>query len=250
MGRSPSCDKFGVKKGPWTPEEDIILVSYVQEHGPGNWRAVPTTTGLDGHNRDGFSSSSESISKGQWERRLQTDIHKAKQALIDALSLEKPNYSSDLKVSNGCNSYTRPNQASSTYASSTENIARLLAGWARNSPKPGPTVSEITQHSLNNTAGTDSPCSQGTPSQIVSSNSTFESLFGFESFISDVSESVSLDETLNFESQTSFCQEERKLYVETHVPLSLLEKWLFDEGAAQEQEDLIKMSFDDSAELF
>lgn len=45
MGRPPCCDRVGVKKGPWTPEEDIMLVSYVQEHGPGNWRAVPTTTG-------------------------------------------------------------------------------------------------------------------------------------------------------------------------------------------------------------
>ena len=45
MGRPPCCDKVGVKKGPWTPEEDIILVSYIQEHGPGNWRAVPANTG-------------------------------------------------------------------------------------------------------------------------------------------------------------------------------------------------------------
>jgi myb proto-oncogene protein len=45
MGRPPCCDKVGVKKGPWTPEEDLMLVSYVQEHGPGNWRAVPTNTG-------------------------------------------------------------------------------------------------------------------------------------------------------------------------------------------------------------
>jgi hypothetical protein len=47
MGRPPCCDKVdGVKKGPWTPEEDLVLVSYVQEHGPGNWRAVPVATGL------------------------------------------------------------------------------------------------------------------------------------------------------------------------------------------------------------
>ena len=45
MVRPPCCDKVGVKKGPWTPEEDIILVSYIQEHGPGNWRSVPTKTG-------------------------------------------------------------------------------------------------------------------------------------------------------------------------------------------------------------
>ncbi|XP_008790473.1 transcription factor MYB60-like isoform X2 [Phoenix dactylifera] len=46
MGRPPCCDKVGIKKGPWTAEEDIILVSYIQEHGAGNWRAVPTNTGL------------------------------------------------------------------------------------------------------------------------------------------------------------------------------------------------------------
>lgn len=46
MGRPPCCDKMGVKKGPWTPEEDITLVSYIQERGPGNWRSVPTNTGI------------------------------------------------------------------------------------------------------------------------------------------------------------------------------------------------------------
>jgi hypothetical protein len=46
MGRPPCCEKIGVKKGPWTPEEDIILVSYIQEHGPGNWRSVPNKTGI------------------------------------------------------------------------------------------------------------------------------------------------------------------------------------------------------------
>uniref|UniRef100_A0A803LZM5 Uncharacterized protein n=1 Tax=Chenopodium quinoa TaxID=63459 RepID=A0A803LZM5_CHEQI len=49
MGRPPCCDKDGIKKGPWTPEEDIILVSYIQEHGPGNWRSVPTNTGVKVH---------------------------------------------------------------------------------------------------------------------------------------------------------------------------------------------------------
>ncbi|RZS22612.1 hypothetical protein BHM03_00055413, partial [Ensete ventricosum] len=45
MGRSPCCEKVGIKKGPWTPEEDIILVSYIQQHGAGNWRSVPSNTG-------------------------------------------------------------------------------------------------------------------------------------------------------------------------------------------------------------
>ncbi|ONK60933.1 uncharacterized protein A4U43_C08F24270 [Asparagus officinalis] len=46
MGSPPCGNKVGVKKGPWTPEEDIILVSYIREHGPGNWRVIPTNTGL------------------------------------------------------------------------------------------------------------------------------------------------------------------------------------------------------------
>lgn len=45
MKRSPCCDKIRIKKGPWTPEEDIILVSYIQEHGPGNWSSVTSNTG-------------------------------------------------------------------------------------------------------------------------------------------------------------------------------------------------------------
>jgi hypothetical protein len=50
MGRPPCCDNsVGVKKGPWTPEEDIVLVSYIQQHGPGNWRSVPENTGWFQH---------------------------------------------------------------------------------------------------------------------------------------------------------------------------------------------------------
>lgn len=46
MGGPPCCDHNGVKKGPWKPEEDIVLVSYIQEHGPGNWKSVPANTGV------------------------------------------------------------------------------------------------------------------------------------------------------------------------------------------------------------
>nr|GMD80311.1 myb-related protein Myb4-like [Ipomoea batatas] len=37
---------MGLKKGPWTPEEDQILVSYIQKNGHGNWRALPKQAGL------------------------------------------------------------------------------------------------------------------------------------------------------------------------------------------------------------
>ncbi|KAB5560993.1 hypothetical protein DKX38_005950 [Salix brachista] len=41
MGRSPCCDKVGLKKGPWTPEEDQKLLAFIEEHGHGSWRALP-----------------------------------------------------------------------------------------------------------------------------------------------------------------------------------------------------------------
>ncbi|KAL5722784.1 Myb-related protein [Ranunculus cassubicifolius] len=335
MGRPPCCDKVGVKKGPWTPEEDIILVSYIQEHGPGNWRAVPTNTGLlrcskscrlrwtnylrpgikrgnftdheekmiihlqallgnrwaaiasylpqrtdndiknywnthlkkklkklqsgvDGQNRDEFSSF-QPITKGQWERRLQTDIHTAKKALCDALSLDtKPNDClSEMKPSNsnGYFSYTRPNQPihqSTTYASSTENISRLLEGWMSNAPKPAQTNSGTTQCSFNNGATTDSSSREGSPS---AAQGTFGSIFPMESSTTqELSPSMSLDDsTNNLQSETSFFQDESKPSFEAPVPLSMLEKWLFDENivGGQGHEDLIQgISLHDNVNLF
>ncbi|PON81731.1 MYB transcription factor [Trema orientale] len=46
MVRAPCCEKMGLKKGPWTPEEDHILISYIQRYGHGNWRALPKQAGL------------------------------------------------------------------------------------------------------------------------------------------------------------------------------------------------------------
>ncbi|XP_020221590.1 transcription factor MYB102 [Cajanus cajan] len=46
MGRAPCCDKNGLKKGPWTTEEDQKLVDYIQKHGYGNWRTLPKNAGL------------------------------------------------------------------------------------------------------------------------------------------------------------------------------------------------------------
>ncbi|KAM0988819.1 hypothetical protein ACFX13_012954 [Malus domestica] len=46
MGRAPCCEKMGLKKGPWTSEEDQILTSFIQKYGHGNWRALPKQAGL------------------------------------------------------------------------------------------------------------------------------------------------------------------------------------------------------------
>ncbi|KAI3429918.1 uncharacterized protein J3R85_008406 [Psidium guajava] len=353
MGRPPCCDKVGVKKGPWTPEEDIILVSYIQEHGPGNWRSVPTNTGLlrcskscrlrwtnylrpgikrgnftdheekmiihlqallgnrwaaiaaylpqrtdndiknywnthlkkklkklqaglDGHGHEEFRSSSHSISKGQWERRLQTDIHTAKQALCEALSLDKSStnplvdtkpsdhYGHNIDSGNNC---TRP--SSCTYASSTENIARLLEGWTKNSTKsaqatkssPGTNHPSAQDYSFTNifipTSGSSSSEGETTPDH--HQGGLEYSLFSFNSSVSDASQSVASapDEKpgLAPDQGCVFQDENKPVLDQIHqVPLALLEKWLFDDGALvapQVQEDqLIGMSLDEDAALF
>ncbi|KAK6947176.1 SANT/Myb domain [Dillenia turbinata] len=45
-GRAPCCDKDRVKRGPWSPAEDILLISHIQKHGHDNWRALPKLAGL------------------------------------------------------------------------------------------------------------------------------------------------------------------------------------------------------------
>ncbi|KAK4485676.1 hypothetical protein RD792_008319 [Penstemon davidsonii] len=263
MGRPPCCDKISVKKGPWTPEEDIILVSYIQQNGPGNWRAIPTSTGLlrcskscrlrwtnylrpgikrgsfteheekmiihlqallgnrwaaiasylpertdndiknywnthlkkklaklGGHEHGTKSSNRQSITKGQWERRLQTNIHQAKQDLCEALSLDKlDNTNSSKKLSE-----TIPVvQTSATYASSTENIARLLENWTKKSPN---SLSQSTTTTTNSTSFNNS----------ISSPS--------EGAISTTPEAI----------------------LDNQMPLSLLEKWLLDDAVVQGQD--------------
>ncbi|XP_057786213.1 transcription factor MYB94-like [Salvia miltiorrhiza] len=294
MGRPPCCDKIGVKKGSWTPEEDIILVSYVQEHGPGNWRAVPATTGLrrcskscrlrwtnylrpgikrgsftlqeekmiiqlqallgnkwaaiasylpertdndiknywnthlkkklkklqngsidqskasSSNNNNLISSKSHSISRGQWEKRLQDDITTAKQALHDALSSENT-----------------PNGAAAVYASSTENIARLLKNWVKSTPD-----SAESKCSSNVSTTVDSVCSKE-----EDMSGAFESIFGF-------------DNTLETSNSDEFSRSASPMVVGGEIKqeenstssLSMLENWLLD---FEVKDYLTNVSFDE-----
>ncbi|XP_004248465.1 transcription factor MYB41 [Solanum lycopersicum] len=69
MGRTPSSDKNGLKKGPWTPEEDQKLIQYIQLHGPGNWRNLPKNAGLQ---RCGKSC------RLRWTNYLRPDIRRGR----------------------------------------------------------------------------------------------------------------------------------------------------------------------------
>nr|QZZ92760.1 MYB20 [Larix kaempferi] len=46
MGRKPCCDKVGLKKGPWTAEEDKKLINFLVTYGQCCWRTVPELAGL------------------------------------------------------------------------------------------------------------------------------------------------------------------------------------------------------------
>lgn len=38
-------EKDGLKKGPWTEEEDLKLIQYIRANGPGKWRSLPKYAG-------------------------------------------------------------------------------------------------------------------------------------------------------------------------------------------------------------
>lgn len=45
MGRQPCCDKIGLKRGPWTIEEDHKLMNFILNNGIQCWRLVPKLAG-------------------------------------------------------------------------------------------------------------------------------------------------------------------------------------------------------------
>ncbi|KAJ6298706.1 hypothetical protein OIU76_019795 [Salix suchowensis] len=50
MGRQPCCDKVGLKRGPWTIEEDHKLMNFILCNGIQCWRMVPKLADPVSHN--------------------------------------------------------------------------------------------------------------------------------------------------------------------------------------------------------
>ncbi|XP_071691015.1 transcription factor MYB106-like [Rutidosis leptorrhynchoides] len=92
MGRSGKSEKkkkqndncnvtglgVGVKKGPWTPEEDRKLLSYIQQFGHGSWRSLPAKAGL---RRCGKSC------RLRWTNYLRPDIKRGKFSLEEVRTI-------------------------------------------------------------------------------------------------------------------------------------------------------------------
>ncbi|KAI3907611.1 hypothetical protein MKW98_016255 [Papaver atlanticum] len=78
-GRSDACcEKVGLKKGPWTPEEDQKLLAYIEEHGHGSWRSLPSKAGLQ---RCGKSC------RLRWTNYLRPDIKRGKFSVQEEQSI-------------------------------------------------------------------------------------------------------------------------------------------------------------------
>ncbi|KAM7268872.1 hypothetical protein ACFE04_011038 [Oxalis oulophora] len=72
MVRNPSSNiniASGLKRGPWTPEEDQKLIAYIEQHGHESWRSLPLKAGLQ---RCGKSC------RLRWTNYLRPDIKRGK----------------------------------------------------------------------------------------------------------------------------------------------------------------------------
>ncbi|KAL6507344.1 Transcription factor myb60 [Orobanche gracilis] len=286
MGRPPCCDKVGVKKGPWTPEEDTLLVSYVHENGPGNWRAVPTKTGLrrcskscrlrwtnylrPGIKRGTFTDQEEkmivqlqALLGNKWSaiasylpKRTDNDIKnywnthlKKKLNMLESGPGHDPIRvnsrwldSDDINTAKQALHHNITRFSGSNYASSTENISRLLKNWVRNTPKPE-------ERSKPSSVGRNSDRSDGDIFDYEGKNGNvdlseaFEALFGFgSSFESSVSNCV------DFSRSSSSGGEIEPDPAGRLAPITALENWFLDDQGSKDY--LGNLSFDENINLF
>ncbi|KAK1365893.1 transcription factor MYB60 [Heracleum sosnowskyi] len=321
MGRPHCCDKVDIKKGPWTPEEDIILVTYIQEHGPGNWRSVPTNTGLlrcskscrlrwtnylrPGIKRGNFTPHEEgmiihlqSLLGNKWAaiasylpQRTDNDIKnywnthlkkKIKQTASSddhvphiLASSDHSNHHRKRKISdiatNDLDStdltFHSNSSSSSIYASSTENISRLLPGWMRSSMKTSGDTNAVDAFSIGGSQGNmigDSlatvpvrgyrPKTEQPQGEELMSNEVFESILSFDKLNTTIgnwdpknpSSHKSSDDDANIKDEYEDVKHMRKSrptedHKNSHPPLSFLENWLFDEASTGQVGDMMEL---------
>ncbi|KAK1393632.1 transcription factor MYB60 [Heracleum sosnowskyi] len=325
MGRPPCCEKVDIKKGPWTPEEDIILVTYIQDHGPGNWRSVPTNTGLlrcskscrlrwtnylrPGIKRGNFTPHEEGMIihlqallgnkwaaiasylpqrtdndiKNYWNTHLKKKIKKLQTASSDdhdphvlALSDHSAQYQKkkifDMATSPLASTdltFHDNSSNSNFYASSTENISRLLQGWMRStstkttmdtknvdvSPSGG-SHGNIIGDSLA-TIPLRGYCPKGEKpgGEDLISEEVFESILSFDNLNTKIgnwdhknssSDKGSDDE--NIKDEYDDVKNDRKTrpaddHKNSPPPLSFLENWLLDEASTGQVGDMMELPF-------
>ncbi|KAG1346877.1 putative Myb-related protein [Cocos nucifera] len=74
--RINSSQEAEVRKGPWTKEEDLILINYIANHGEGAWNNLAQSAGL---NRTGKSC------RLRWLNYLRPDVRRGNITLEEQL---------------------------------------------------------------------------------------------------------------------------------------------------------------------
>ncbi|KAL8460159.1 hypothetical protein ACS0TY_031896 [Phlomoides rotata] len=266
MGRPPCCDKVGIKKGPWTPEEDIILVSYIQENGPGNWSSVPTNTGLlrcskscrlrwtnylrPGIKRGNFTPHEEgmivhlqALMGNKWAaiatylpQRTDNDIKNYWNTHLKKKLKKLQSLADSQKAIYETNNTINVHESSSSmHGSSAENISRLMENWMRSSSSFQP-IATSSNLDVNFGKIPDELFSDYRPMGIDHHGENIGIRGGDLERFSSFDHHRWIDEKMTSCEGSGVADQENvydeKMKIENDPPLSFLEKWLFDENAS------------------
>ncbi|KAJ1397937.1 SANT/Myb domain [Sesbania bispinosa] len=76
-------NEIGIRKGPWTLDEDTILVNYITTHGEGHWNSVACCAGMWSKIAQHLPGRTDNEIKNYWRTRV---IKQAKQLKCDVNS--------------------------------------------------------------------------------------------------------------------------------------------------------------------
>lgn len=200
--------------------------------------------------------------KNYWNTHLKKKIKRFQSGSDPQMTLDSSSTTTNQFVSksfcgvgnhNNISAALKLNQNSTVYASSAENISRLLEGWTRSSPRTNniidlPSRDNKTRATGNSVAKISDKCYRpvvhddepGRDSAVISkdeiqSTSSFDNLnnLGWEKSSCYSTQKDSDSYGTNEKIITFDVDHEQKTKLENNPTLSFLENWLFDETAAQ-----------------
>lgn len=185
--------------------------------------------GSGAEDEDPTSINGYSISRGQWETRLQTDdIKTAKQALQDALSID--NTTTTTTTLDDHEPVTPPKPCA--YASSTENIARLLKEWVKTDQESKSSSTCYSDHNSPNSTSALMMNMEYSTCSTTTGEASFESLFGGFAQSSNISDDSTSPTIVLGETADGL------------GPLSALEDWLLHDQGKDDYYYLTNFTFD------
>ncbi|KAF8768805.1 hypothetical protein HU200_007368 [Digitaria exilis] len=139
MGRAPCCDRSkGLKKGPWTPEEDKLLVDYIQTNGHGSWRLLPKLAGQEISDQSKPNSQVPFLRSSPRLLLLPSSaaVQFARPVFLSSLWLNRCGKSCRLRWTN----YLRPDIKRGPFSAEEQKSIVQLHAIVGNNPSPAPCV--------------------------------------------------------------------------------------------------------------